>query len=204
MPLIIKRIKQRTRMELEYIEETIENKDFSNQSIAKHNYECCTFKNCDFANADLSECKFIETEFIDCNFSNANITRASFQDVKCTQCKMLGLQFDKCNAFSFTIHFDHCQLNHSSFYQMKLNRSSFLNSQLESVDFTEADLKKVVLRHCNLLNATFDNTNLENADLSGSTHYAIDPEMNKVKGASFSLPEVVGLLSKYNIKIKQS
>lgn len=192
-----------TSMNQEYIEETIENKDFSNQSIASHIYECCTFKNCDFSNADLSECKFIETEFIGCNFSNANITQASFQDVKCTQCKMLGLQFDKCNAFSFTIHFDHCQLNHSSFYQMKLNRSSFLKSQLESVDFTEADLKKVMLKQCDLLNATFENTNLENSDLTASINYAIDPEINKIKGAKFSLPEVVGLLNKYSIKIEK-
>ena len=60
-----------------------------------------------------------------------------------------------------------------------------------------------MLKQCNLLNATFDNTNLEGADLTQSTNYAIDPERNKIKGAKFSLPEIVGLLTKYGIQIEK-
>lgn len=192
-----------TPMPQEYFEETFENTDFSNQSLTQRTYECCTFKNCNFSNADLSDTKFIETEFINCDLSNANISNTSFQDIKYRNCKILGLPFEKSNAFNFTIHCMDCQLGHCSFYQVKLNRSSFTGCKLENVDFTETDMKKVVLMQCDLRYATFENTNLENADLRQSTNYVIDPDSNTIKGAQFSLPDVIGLLAKYNINIEK-
>ncbi len=116
---------------------------------------------------------------------------------------MLGLQFDACNEFGFAATFDTCQLDHSIFYKMKLSRSAFINCQLQSVDFSESILKNTKLNNCNLQNATFQNTNLELADFRNATNYSINPEQNALKGAKFSLPEVVGLLNKYQIKIEQ-
>ena len=189
-------------MQQKYFYEKIFNKiDFTKTPVPKGEYEECTFSNCDFSSADLSEIKFIETEFIDCNLSNAQLYKTAYQEVHFNGCKMLGLQWEACNGFGFAAHFDSCQLNHSSFYKVKLNRSSFVNSKLIGVDFTEADLKGVKLVKCELLNAVFENTILEKADFSGSVNYSIDPEMNKIRGAKFSLPEVVGLLNKYGIKI---
>jgi hypothetical protein len=43
--------------------------------------------------------------------------------------------------------------------------------------------------------------NLEKADFSTAKNYTIDAENNKLKKAIFSLPEVIGLLSKYDIII---
>ncbi len=185
------------------VEQSFEKINFTKDPLAKGEYECCTFVNCNFEEADISEITFIETEFIDCNFSNANITNTSFQDVVFKNCKMLGLQFEKCNGFGFTASFDLCQLDHSSFYQLKLNRSSFQNSQLQGVDFTEAELKSIVVQYCDLLNATFENTNMEKADLRNSFNYSINPESNRIKEARFSLPDVIGLLDKYKIRIEK-
>ena len=189
-------------MEQNYVQEkTIENIDFSTQSIEKTEYEHCTFINCNFSNCVLTGNRFCETEFIDCNLSNAELTEVAFQDVKFSNCKMLGLHFDKCNEFGFSISFEQCQLNHSVFYKMKLNRTSFVDCQLHGVDFTEAEMKKTPLKNCDLLNAIFENTKLEKADFSKSINYSIDPEVNKIKGAKFSLPEVIGLLDIYEIQI---
>lgn len=182
-------------------EETIENADYSGQNRENAEYEYCTFRNCHFSNTSLAGNKFLETEFIDCDFSNANLSNVLLQEVKFTNCKMLGLHFDKCNMFGFSAEFNQCQLNHSVFYGMKLGRTSFISCQLQGVDFGGAELKGVSLKSCDFLNAIFENTNLEKADFSKSIHYSIDPEMNKVKGAKFSLPEVVGLLHKYNLQI---
>jgi uncharacterized protein YjbI with pentapeptide repeats len=85
---------------------------------------------------------------------------------------------------------------------MKLSRSSFINCQLQSVDFSNADLKNAKLTNSNLQNATFQNTNLEQTDFRNASHYSINPEQNRLKGAKFSLPEVVGLLDSYHIKIE--
>jgi uncharacterized protein YjbI with pentapeptide repeats len=182
-------------------EETIENVDFSEDLTENMEYEYCTFKNCNFSNCQLTNYRFSECEFIDCNFSNAGLADVSLQDVKFVNCKMLGLHFDDCNEFGFSASFDHCQLNHSIFYQMKLGRTSFYHCQLHGTDFTEANLTAVPLKNCDLMHAVFINTNLEKADFSQAINYSIDPSINKIKGAKFSLPEVVGLLDVYNIKI---
>lgn len=190
-------------MDFKYIDEqSFTNINFSEIPLEIGEYEYCTFTNCNFSNSILSEIKFLECEFFDCNFSNANLTDVSFQDVQFKNCKMLGLQFDACNEFGFAANFDMCQLDHSIFFKMKLNRTFFNNSQLKGVDFTETDLKKSKLIGCNLQDATFQNTNLEMADLRNATNYSLDPEQNGIKGAKFSIPEVTGLLDKYDIRIQ--
>jgi len=114
---------------------------------------------------------------------------------------MLGLHFENCDQLGMTVRFEDCQLDRSSFYQVKLNHTVFLNTTLQEVDFTEADLRNTILDQCDLLNATFDNTNMERANLSTALNYSLDPENNRITGAKFSQPSVLGLLSKYQIEI---
>jgi uncharacterized protein YjbI with pentapeptide repeats len=94
-------------------------------------------------------------------------------------------------------------LNDSSFYQAKIKQTVFRNCQLLAVDFTETDISESMLDNCDLRNATFDRTILEKADLRTAYNYHIDPETNRLKKAKFSLPEVVGLLAKYDISISR-
>ncbi len=177
--------------------------NYSDKEIVKGNYEGCVFKRCTFSGVNLSGFTFIETEFIDCDLSNVQISQASFQDVIFKNCKMLGLQFDQCNHFGFAVNFHQCLLNHSSFYEVKLNKSMFAGCQLLEVDFASADLGKIVIKDCDLSGAVFEFSNMEKADFRGSLHYSIDPERNKIKGGIFSMPEVLGLLDKYGIKIEK-
>jgi hypothetical protein len=51
------------------------------------------------------------------------------------------------------------------------------------------------------MGARFEESNLERADFRTASHYSIDPEMNKLKGAKFSLLGIPGLLDKYGIII---
>jgi hypothetical protein len=51
--------------------------------------------------------------------------------------------------------------------------------------------------------ATFDQTILEKVDFRTSYHYSIDPEVNRIKKAKFSILGVAGLLGKYDIEIEQ-
>ncbi|MEN0050801.1 MAG: pentapeptide repeat-containing protein [Bacteroidota bacterium] len=185
-----------------FSEKAYDEQDFTTSPLPKGEYEYCIFKNCNFAEADLSKIRFIDAEFLDCDFSNAKVHHTSLQDVRFKDCKLLGIQFDSCDAFNFSVNFEHCLLNHSVFYRMKLNRTSFHDCQLHHVDFAEADLSNSKLTKCDLLNATFDYTNLEQADLRGATQYSIDPEKNRLKGAKFSLLEVVRLLEKYGLVIE--
>ena len=97
--------------------------------------------------------------------------------------------------------FDYCELRLSSFYKLKIPRTIFKNCGLQEVDFVEADLSNSAFESCDLTGAIFESTNLEKADLRSSVHYSINPEINKIKKAKFSLPAVIGLLDKYQIEI---
>lgn len=186
-----------------FADQTFKDLDHSEKNMTKAEYECCVFINCDFSTTKIFELRFRETEFIDCNFSNAKLSQTSFQDVFFQNCKMLGLKFDECNPFNFSAAFENCLLNYSSFYQMDLNRTNFKECKLVGADFTEADLNNIKINHCDLLDARFENTNLEKADFTDSINYSINPEINRVKEAIFSYPDVLGLLDSFEININQ-
>lgn len=189
-------------MEDLYITERIFDKeDFTRKPLANGEYEHCSFMNCDFSNTDLKGMSFTACTFSGCNISMAKLTQTAFRTVLFTGCKMLGLHFEQCNPFGLSFRFEHCILNHSSFYQVKMTKTIFRSVQLHEVDFTDADITGAVLDNCDLSGATFDHTILEKADLRTAYHYAIHPETNKIKKAKFSMPGLTGLLDRYGIII---
>ena len=114
----------------------------------------------------------------------------------------MGLHFENCNPFLFSIDFDRSTVNLSSFYKLNLKRTRFKKSSLQEVDFTEADLSAVVFDQCDLSGAIFENTILEKSDFRSAFNYRIDPEVNRLKKARFSLAGVAGLLDKHGIIIE--
>lgn len=186
-----------------YIEQVLFTKeDYSETALAKGEYDNCNFRECNFAESDLSGIRFTDCTFAACDLSNVKVSKSSFQETAFKDCKMLGFRFDICNQLGLTVRFENCQLDHSSFYQVKLNHTVFLNTTLREVDFTESDLRNAILDQSDLAGATFDHSNLERANLTTALNYSIDPENNRIGGASFSLPSVVGLLNKYHIVIQ--
>jgi uncharacterized protein YjbI with pentapeptide repeats len=183
-------------------QELYTNQDYSESPLPKGAYENCNFRNCNFAGSDLSEVRFTDCTFAGCNLSNVIVNKTSFHETRFKECKMLGFRFDICDQIGLTVRFEECQLDHSSFYQVKLNHTVFLNSSLREVDFTESDLRNTILDQCDLLGATFEHTNLERANLTKAINYSIHPENNRIMGARFSLPAVVGLLDHYQIEIQ--
>lgn len=183
-------------------EEVIEKQDFSESKPPKTEYENCQFKQCTFINADLSSIKFSDCEFLDCNLSTTKLRQTSFRDVRFKQCKLLGLHFDDCNAFLFSVDFEDCILNLSTFYKLSLKKKIIKNCSLQEVDFGNADLSGTTLENCDLTGATFENTILEKADFRTAYNFAFDPEKNKIKKAKFSREGLIGLLAKYDIEIE--
>lgn len=132
----------------------------------------------------------------------ANISKASFKDVKFKNCKMLGLHFNSCNNIIFSVSFDSCSLNFSSFFNLKLKSTQFLNSSLQETDFTESNLSTIKFDNCDLQGAIFEKTNLEKADFRTAFNYSFDPELNQIKKAKFSTQGIIGLLGKYDIEVE--
>lgn len=70
------------------------------------------------------------------------------------------------------------------------------------MDFADTHLYEAVLTHCDLAHAKFENTNREKADLRGSSHSDIDPVVNRIHKAKFSMDGLPGLLTRYQIIIE--
>jgi uncharacterized protein YjbI with pentapeptide repeats len=132
----------------------------------------------------------------------AKISNTALRTVRFKSCKLLGLHFEDCNQFLLSLGFENCVLNLSSFYQIALKNTLFKNCCLHEVDFTETDLSSSKVINCDLAGAIFENTNLHKVDFRTSFNFSINPEVNNIQKAKFSLTEIVGLLDKYNIEIE--
>lgn len=176
--------------------------DFTQEPLAKGEYENCTFTNCNFEETNLSDIKFMNCDFQDCNWSLAQLNGTVLREVKFKDCKMLGLQFENCNDFGLSFSFENCQLNHSTFFQMNIKKTIFKNCQLREIDFSESNLSNVIFDNCDLAQAIFINTVLDKADFRTAYNYSIDPESNRLKKAKFSILGISGLLDKYDIIIE--
>ena len=176
--------------------------DFSESPLNVADYENCSFINCNFSNTNLSNINFLECEFLGCNLSMAEVLKTGFKEVKFRDCKLVGVYFQNCSEFLFKVDFDNCILNLSSFNKLKLKHTIFKRSTIHEVDFTEADLSRCIFDRCDLAGAKFENTNLQLADFRTSYNYSVDPELNRIAKAKFSIAGVIGLLDKYDIEIE--
>ncbi|MEI7663511.1 MAG: pentapeptide repeat-containing protein [Bacteroidota bacterium] len=179
-----------------------EKTDFSANGIEKGDYDNCTFKNCNFSEADLSAIKFSDCTFTGCNLTMARIAKTSFREARFNSCKLLGLHFENCSEFLFSVDFEDCNLNLSSFFSQKIRNTRFKNCSLHEADFTESDLTGSVFENCDLARATFDRTLLGKTDFRTAFNYSIDPEKNRIRKARFSAAGIAGLLDKYDIVIE--
>ena len=171
------------------------------EKLLDKEFESCEFLRCDFSKSDFSGTVFIDCVFRECNLSLVKLKEAALKTVDFFDCKLVGIDFGKCNDFLFAVSFKNCQLDYSSFFQKNLKDTRFADSSLKESDFTYADLTSAVFHNCDLLKASFIQTNLEKADFRTAYNYGLDPELNRVKGAKFSHSGIAGLLTKYNITI---
>ena len=189
-------------MERLYVEDKkFEKTDLAGQPLQVGDYENCIFSYCEFSKAVLSGLRFVDCTFSNCNMSMALLGKTSFKDVQFMSCKLLGLHFEDCDDFLFSVAFDSCTLDFASFRDMKLKNTLFKNSSLQEADFSGADLTNAQFDDCNLDRAVFAHSKLEGTDFRTAYNYSIDPELNQVKKAMFSLAGVGGLLEKYGIEI---
>ncbi len=183
------------------VDKTFDKLNFEENPLQHGDYEECEFNNCDFGGADLSRFVFIDCNFTGCNLAIARTAGTAFRNNHFRDCKLTGVQFSNCDTFLFAVSFDKCVLNLASFYKMKMKNSRMINCVMNEVDFTETDLTGSVIENCDLANTIFSQTNIEKADLRGSFNYSINPGVNRVKRARFSLAAVVGLLDHLEIRV---
>src|SRR5690606_13347999 len=84
----------------------------------------------------------------------------------------------------------------------KLVKTNFLDCSIKNAIFTDADLTKAVFNRADLAGTVFSHTLLKEADFTTAINYALDPALNVVKKAKFSLYGLPGLLAQYDIKVQ--
>ncbi|MEZ5106344.1 MAG: pentapeptide repeat-containing protein [Draconibacterium sp.] len=176
--------------------------DNAENNLLKGDYEACKFSGCNFAEVDLSEFAFEDCNFEDCDLSNIKTGNTAFRNVRFKDCKLLGVHFEECNPFLLAFQFENCHLNFSSFYQLKIKETRFSNCILQEVDFIETNLTRSLFENCDLSGSSFENSNLEKCNFSTSFNFIINPEINRIQHAKFSINNISGLLHQYNIEIE--
>jgi uncharacterized protein YjbI with pentapeptide repeats len=180
----------------------IADKTFGKDAVlAKAEYDKCTFEHCDFSQKNLRGWRFSKCTFFNCNFAMADVNHTGFREVSFRDCKILGLRFDRCDAFLFSVQFENCLLNLSSFYGRSMRQTKFINCSMQETDLREANLTQAQLLNCDLAGALFDRTILDKADLRSAHNYAIDPASNSMKKTYVSLTGLPGLLAQYDLNI---
>ncbi len=182
-------------------DQIFEKRDFTLEPLEKGDYERCTFSQCNFASADISHIQFSECAFANCNMSMVKVMETSLRDVRFRDCKLMGVAFGNCSNFLFSVGFENCILNLSSFHRMKMRKTKFTDCSLHEASFVETDLGESVFDNCDFSQALFEKTMLEKADFRTAYNYVLNPETNKIKKAKFSQTGIAGLLQSYDIDI---
>ncbi len=180
---------------------TFANVNFAEKRLENREFVKCEFVNCDFNKSDLSQNDFLDCHFKQCNFSLAILDGTGFRDVVFINCKLLGVNFTKCNKFLFSFEFRECFLDYCTFLGTKLKKTNFEGCSLKEVDFSETDLSAAVFKNCDLSGAKFSKTLLERTDFRTAINFSIDPDANKIKKTKFSSLNLAGLLHKHNLDI---
>jgi uncharacterized protein YjbI with pentapeptide repeats len=130
------------------------------------------------------------------------LSGTSLKTVLFKNCKLLGIQFQSCADFLFSVSFQDCALDYSSFANKKMPKTKFNSCSMKEVFFIGTNLSNSVFENSNLAGAIFNDTQLTAVDFTTAYNYKIDPEFNPMKKAKFSTQGIVGLLDKYDIKIE--
>lgn len=176
--------------------------DFSEQSLENRVFNSCGFASCNFSQSILRNAKFCSCKLENCNLCFSKVEGCRFQDVQFIDCKLVGLDFFKCDKTFFYPIFKKCLLQACNFSDLNMKNISFGESKLRECHFTNTQLNNSDFTGTDLSGTIFHNCNLSAADFTNATQYYIDPQkINKIKKAKFSLPEALELLRVFDITI---
>lgn len=163
----------------------------------------CVFRHCRFERSHFDGCNFINCEFIRCELYVVDVLNAGFRDVIFDECTIVGVDFSKFNASLLSFPFSGCVLDYSSFAGTRIATTIFDQCILRNVDFAGVDLTGSSFENCDLSAARFENTILDEANFQTACNFTVDPRLNRIKSASFSLQNITGLLGRFDIQIHE-
>jgi fluoroquinolone resistance protein len=162
----------------------------------------CEFFRCRLPEWTFSACSFTRCRFVECDLSLAKVTNSTFVQVEFQKTKLLGIDWTQANPTLFAVSYDECALDYGSFLSLNLEKARLTRCTAREADFSEANLSDADCRGTDFTLARFLHTNLGKANFVDAANYSIDPMMNRVNQARFSLPEAIALLQALDIVIE--
>ena len=156
--------------------------------------EECAFQGIDFTQRLLKSVAFLDCTFTDCNFANVKLVNVAMNDVHFNGCNLIGVNWCALKRLA-NISFSQSKLDFCSFQNLKLKRLKLQNCSVRDADFTGADLSSADFSESIFAGSTFHKAGLSGADFRTSQSYFIDPKTTNVKGAKFSYPGVLALIT---------
>ena len=187
-------------MNLEHVKEVFENISFCEREINADEFEDCVFKNCIFEEAFIGECGFYDCNFEGCTARELTVKNCRMRSCNFKDCALIGISWD-CFTDSYGDYeepfekIEACTFKYNTFTKLNFTKMNFGKSIICESFFTDCLCKNADFSCCNLENTQFDECNLSGADFRNANGWVISLKRNTVKGASFSFPEVVNLLS---------
>ena len=186
-----------------YYEEQFVGLIITGEWIRSKEFEDCRFESCRFTECNFFECAFLECRFEDCLMSATQVSGCSFIDAQFTECKLVGIDWTQGSNVRGLV-FSKCTLDYSVFSPLKLKGLKLLNCVCKEADFREADLTDGNFEGTDFDRSVFSQTNLTNANFEEARNYSIDPRVNVLKRAKFSMPEAMSLLKSFDVTIVNS
>jgi uncharacterized protein YjbI with pentapeptide repeats len=176
--------------------------DYSGKKLSGREFEGCTFIRTDFSNSTVRDSFFTDCVFEHCNFSMTKLDNSSMAGASFVNCKLTGVDFSATSEFNFSVSFNNSVLDYASFSRKKMIKTIFTECRITGASFAEADLTGSKFVSCDLTQAVFNRTILNAVDFTTATNFSIDPEINRMKKARFSLYGLPGLVEKYEVVIE--
>lgn len=186
-------------------EQVFDGLEFRQQSIRSTTFDLCEFLGCDFSETRFIDCRFSDCVFKDSNFNTVKLDGTRFSGTEFKNCKVTGVNWTSLNwssvALAAPFVFDACDISYCVFSGLNLPELQITDCKAHDVDFSECDLSDADFFRTDLTNARFNLSRLNRSNFKDAINYTIDPLNNSIEGATFSVPDVLGLLSPFKINI---
>jgi fluoroquinolone resistance protein len=188
-------------IESQFSDQNFKSLELTHEAIRAKDFDRCKFVGCHFLSCDLTGTNFTDCTFEHCSLSLTKLPNCSLRAITFKDSKLVGIDFTKCSTNFFELLFSNTLLDNCNFSTLPMQNTPFNNCTLRECIFSETNLAKATFANCDFERSVFHDTNLQKTDFSSAKNYTISPLSNSIKGAAFSLPEAIQLLSAFEIEL---
>ncbi len=170
--------------------------------MERKEFEQITFKNKQFYSDELENAVLTDCIFYECKISGLSLKNTRFHGVQFNYCKIEGVSFTQLNRLVLDMNFNECLIRSSNFTDLDIKKTKFIKCTITDSDFINTILKEADFSSSDLKGSVFHNADLREAFFENAVNYNINPAVNRIKKAVFSLPEALNLLSHLDIIIR--